>query len=425
LKKTVICGKTRLNGEIHIHGAKNSLLPILAAVILTNEDVCILNCPPLTDVKNMLILLEDIGVKVKYEGNKALISPKAVKKCELDSLLMCRLRSSIFMLGPMLARLGRVELGYPGGCDIGIRPIDLHLKGLRDLGVDVKRYGEKIICTAEKLTGGEIYLDYPSVGATENIMMASVLADGATIIQNAAKEPEIVDLQEFINKMGGCVRGAGTDRIIIHGRQSLHGCEYSPIPDRIVTGTFMLATGACGGEVFINNGIKEHLSALIAKLRECGCDIDGYENGIRIASDGRLKSSRLIETLPYPGFPTDLQSQMMTLQAVCEGTCVLIENVFENRFKLAQELKKMGADITIKDRTAIINGVKSLHGATVFTHDLRSAASLIIAGLIAEGNTTVIDNGLLDRGYFEFEKQLNSLGASISVSEEINGAFTG
>jgi len=418
MKKIVVCGGRQLNGEVEIHGAKNSILPILAAVVLAKDQCVINNCPPLSDVLQMLELLKDIGCKVEYIKSTVHIDTKNLSNFIMKDELMHRLRSSIFILGPLLARLKRAELGYPGGCDIGIRPIDLHLMGLRKLGATVLEEDGHITCSADKLKGSEIYLDYPSVGATENIMMAASLADGTTVIVNGAKEPEIVDLQNFINKMGGKISGAGTGKIVIHGVKELSGCEYTPIPDRIVAGTFMIAVAASGGSVHIKNGQKEHLSYLIEKLKDGGVSVEDSSSGFSVKADKRFRSSRVIETMPYPGFPTDLQSPMMTLQAISKGTCILVENVFENRFRLAGELKKMGADITVKDRMAIIRGVESLNGATVYTHDLRGGAALIIAGLVSKGITVIKDSGLIDRGYFEFEKQLKNLGSEIIVLEE-------
>ncbi len=417
MKKTVICGGNHLNGEVSIHSAKNSLLPILAAVILSSETVRIEKCPPLSDVTAMLKLLEDIGCKVSYENGCAEIDPRGTSNFRIDDLLMHKLRSSIFILGPLLARLGSAELGYPGGCDIGIRPVDLHLKGLRDLGVSVNECDGHIKCRCSRLKSGEVYLDYPSVGATENIMMAASLASGATVITNAAKEPEIVDLQNFINMMGGRVSGAGSGRIVIHGVKKLHGCTYCAMPDRIVTGTFMIAVASCGGELFIKNAISEHVTALSAKLSDGGCEIKTLDDGLYIKAAGRMKASKMIETMPYPGFPTDLQSPMMALQTVSDGTCVLVENVFENRFRLVGELKKMGADITVNERVAVIHGVKKLYGTKVHTHDLRGGAALIIAGLAAEGVTEISDDGLVARGYYGFEEQLASIGAKITATE--------
>lgn len=418
MKKIVICGGRQLNGEVEVHGAKNSILPILAAVILAKDQCVINNCPPLSDVLSMLELLKDIGCKVEYNKNSVRIVTKDIFNFRMNEEIMHRLRSSIFILGPLLARLKKAELGYPGGCDIGLRPIDLHLMGLRRLGASVLESDGHITCTCKKLTGAEIYLDYPSVGATENIMMASALAEGTTVIVNGAKEPEILDLQNFINKMGGKISGAGTGRIVVEGVKELKGCEYTPIPDRIVTGTYMLAAAACGGRVYIKNGRKDHLSYLIEKLKDGGVEVETSDNGFLVNAQKRFRSSNFIETMPYPGFPTDLQSPMMALQATAKGTCVLIENVFESRFRLAGELKKMGADITVKDRMAVIRGVEKLNGTTVYTHDLRGGAALIIAGLSAKGITVIKDSGLIDRGYFEFEKQLKKLGSEIIVLEE-------
>lgn len=418
MKKIVICGGRQLNGEIEVHGAKNSILPILAAVILAKDQCVINNCPPLKDVLSMLELLKDIGCKVEYNENSVRIITKDIFNFRMNEDIMHKLRSSIFILGPLLARLKKAELGYPGGCDIGLRPIDLHLMGLRKLGATVLENDGHIICNCKKLIGTEIYLDYPSVGATENIMMASSLAEGTTVIVNGAKEPEIVDLQNFINQMGGKISGAGTGRIVVQGVKELNGCEYTPIPDRIVTGTYMLATAACGGKVYIKNGRKDHLSYLIEKLKDGGVEIEDLKTGFLVNAQKRFRSSNFIETMPYPGFPTDLQSPMMALQATAKGTCVLIENVFESRFRLAGELKKMGADITVKDRMAVIRGVERLNGTTVYTHDLRGGAALIIAGLSAKGITVIKDSGLIDRGYFDFEKQLKKLGSEIIVLEE-------
>ncbi len=418
MKKIVICGGKRLQGSVSVHGAKNSLLPILAAVILSKGQCRINNCPPLSDVKTMLELLGCIGCRVDYDNSRAIIDTTGICNSRISDSLMNKLRSSIFILGPLVARLKQAELGYPGGCDIGIRPIDLHLKGLRDLGVKVVEKDGSIICACKQLIGNEVYLDYPSVGATENVMMASSLAEGATVIVNAAKEPEIIDLQNFINKMGGRITGAGTSKIVVHGVKELCGTEFTPMADRIVTGTYMIAAAATQGDIFIENGCAEHVTCLIGKLREGGCSVNEADGGIQVSANGRLSACHVIETMPYPGFPTDLQSPIMTLEAVSRGTCVLIENVFENRFRLAGELKKMGADITIKDRMAIIRGKEKLYGASVSTHDLRGGAALIVAGLAAEGITVISDRGLIDRGYCGFTSQIKELGGDIAVLED-------
>lgn len=418
MKKIVIRGGKKINGEITVHSAKNSILPILAAVILCSDKVTIKKCPLLSDVKIMLELLSELGCECCAQNESIEINAKNISKHKVDTQLMHKLRSSIFVLGPLLARFGIAKLGYPGGCDIGLRPIDLHLKVLKDLGASIKEENGNIICTAKKLTAGEVYLDYPSVGATENAMMAASLTIGSTIIVNAAKEPEIVDLQNFINLMGGRISGAGTGRIIVHGVKELGGCEYTPMPDRIVTGTFMMLCAACGGSLKIKNAIAEHNTALIGKLRDSGIGVLKTDDGINIIADKKPASAHIIETMPYPGFPTDLQSPMMSLQAISRGTSVIIENVFENRLRLAGELKKMGADITVKDRMAFIRGVEKLHGAKVFSHDLRSGAALLIAGAAAEGITEIYDEGFIDRGYYKFEDDIKALGGDILVLKE-------
>lgn len=418
MKKIVIRGGKKINGEITVHSAKNSILPILAAVILCSGEVTLKECPLLSDVKIMLELLSALGCDCSVHEKYIKINAKSISSHKVDSQLMHKLRSSIFVLGPLLARFGAAELGYPGGCDIGLRPIDLHLKVLKDLGAHIKEENGNIICTAKKLISGEVYLDYPSVGATENAMMAASLTEGATIIVNAAKEPEIVDLQNFINLMGGRISGAGTGKIIVHGVKALGDCSYTPMPDRIVTGTFMMLCAACGGELKIKNAIAEHNVALIGKLKDSGINVLKTDDGIKIIAKERPISAHIVETMPYPGFPTDLQSPMMSLQAVSRGTSVIIENVFENRLRLAGELKKMGADITVKDRMAFIRGVEHLHGAKVFSHDLRSGAALLIAAAAAEGITEIYDEGFIDRGYYKFEDDIKALGGDILVFKE-------
>lgn len=418
MKKTVITGGNVLRGEVEVHSAKNSILPILAAVILAKDECIINKCPPLKDVMIMLDILKNIGCVVDYNGDRVHIITRNISASGVPEDMIKKLRSSIFILGPMLARLKEARLGYPGGCNIGLRPIDLHLSGLRKLGAVIEEKEGKIICSAPKIKGNDVCLDYPSVGATENIMMASALAEGTTVILNAAKEPEIQDLQEFINRMGGRVQGAGTSRITVTGVRELSGCEFTPIQDRIVAGTFMILACITGGHVFIKNAVKEHNSHLIEKLKECGAKIRCDTDGIEIKTEARLKAARLIETMPYPGFPTDLQSPMMALQAVSDGTSIMVENVFENRFHLAGELRKMGADITVKDRMAVIKGIEKLSGAVVNAHDLRSGAALIVAGLSAEGVTTVNDQGYIDRGYYGLEEQIKKCGGSIAVTEE-------
>jgi len=417
MKQIIIQGGERLCGTVHVHCAKNALLPILAAVVLADSPVLLQGCPPLRDVNTMLEILKHLGCEVEWQGEDIYIDPSSVNRYDMPDSMAKVLRSSIFMLGSIVGRMGKASLCYPGGCEIGIRPIDLHLKGLRSLGVEVKEEFGHINCTGKPLIGNEVYLDYPSVGATENVMMAAAMADGATVINNAAKEPEIIDLQNFMNTMGARISGGGSSTIMIHGVNALHGCTYRAIPDRIVAGTYLLAAAITGGDVTIPNVCIEHIKVLMNKLTESGCSIV-CEDGLKIQAPPRLTSVHMIETLPYPGFPTDMQSQMMALQSVSEGTCVLIENVFENRFKLAGELNKMGANIAIKDRMAIIRGVERLYGSDVLSHDLRGGAALVLAGLRADGVTRITDHDFISRGYYDFENQLIKLGAKLQYTED-------
>lgn len=418
MKQIIIQGGERLCGTVHVHCAKNALLPILAAVVLADSPVRLEGCPPLRDVCTMLEILKYLGCRVEWQEEDIYIDPTCISRYDMPDALARVLRSSIFMLGSIVGRMGRASLCYPGGCEIGIRPIDLHLKGLRTLGVQVAETFGHISCIGGKLTGTEVYLDYPSVGATENVMMAAAMADGATVINNAAKEPEIIDLQNFMNAMGARISGGGTSTIMIHGVSSLHGCTYRAIPDRIVAGTYMMAAAMTGGDITLENICPEHIKVLTNKLSDSGCAIKINGTSMHIDAPERPTSVHLIETLPYPGFPTDMQSQMMALQSISEGTCVLVENVFENRFKLAGELKKMGADITIKDRMAIIRGVETLYGSEVLSHDLRGGAALVLAGLRARGVTRITDHDLIGRGYFGFEDTLISLGAKLQYTED-------
>jgi UDP-N-acetylglucosamine 1-carboxyvinyltransferase len=317
------------------------------------------------------------------------------------------------MLGSVLTRFRKAKISYPGGCDIGLRPIDLHLSGLKRLGVEIIEEGGFIECRADKLTGAEILLDFPSVGATENIMLAAVKAEGVTVIRNAAKEPEIIDLQNFLNAMGAKVRGAGGGTIVVDGVKKLSGVEYTPIKDRIEAGTHLIAAAMCGGEIEVEGVFPENIAALLHKLRENGCKIHTKNDKIVLSSDKRLQSVNLVETMPFPGFPTDLQAQYSTLCSVARGTTLVVENLFETRYKFAAELKRMGADITVRNRTAVIRGVDKLHGAKVTAGDLRGGAALVLAALVADGETTVLDLSHIDRGYADFEYKLKKLGAKI------------
>ncbi len=409
----IIKGGNKLDGKIRINGAKNSCLPIMAASVLNGSLSKIIDVPHLKDVSVMIEILQYLGATVTRTEQMLHIDTTNVKNYEVPEYLMRRMRSSIFLMGPILGRFGKVRVSYPGGCDIGPRPVDLHLKGLRQLGANIVEEHGYIEAEASQLSGAEIHLDYPSVGATENLMMAAVLAKGTTVIQNSAKEPEIVDLQNFLNGMGARIRGAGTETIRIDGVTKLTSVEHTVIPDRIVAGTFLIAGAITGGRVVVQNVIKEHLDAVIAKLREAGCKIILGEDYIILEGINPIKSIDVIRTLPYPGFPTDLQAPMMALMTVSNGITVLTETVFENRFKHVDELRRMGANIKVNGNTAVIEGVKKLNGAFVEAKDLRAGAALILAGLTAEGTTIVEGAHSIERGYEQIEKKLKDIGADI------------
>ena len=412
-----IKGGTPLNGCVSVPSAKNALLPILACSIMCNGTIQINKCSKFSDVENMIKILESLGASVGFQDETLIInSAVADKFCVLDEYTK-KVRSSIFMLGPLLARFKFAKVAYPGGCNIGTRPIDLHIKGLEALNVKIVERHGYIYCNGENMKAAEVHLDFPSVGATENIIMASVFLNGTTKIYNAAKEPEIEDLQNFINAMGGCVSGAGTSTIEIKGVKKLHSVCYTPISDRIIAGTYLIACACAGGKVEINNTFCGFNTALIAKLKQSGCNIKIKSDNIIIEVGLRPKSISKIETMPYPGFPTDLQSQMLTLQTLSRGTSVIVENLFETRFKIYTELKKMGANIIVKDRMAFVSGVENLYGASVTAPDLRSGAGLVIAGVCAQGYTTINDVYHIDRGYLNIENDFNALGANI---ERIN-----
>lgn len=413
MDKFLVTGGKSLEGVINVPKAKNSYLALLSACVLCIGEVTLKDCPMFSDISKMLEILSRLGAKVKREGKDVIIDARSISSYEVPKVLARHVRSSIFLLGPIIGRLHKARVSYPGGCDIGLRPIDLHLKGLRALNVDIQeKYGE-INCECDKLIGNDIHLDYPSVGATENIMMAGVYAKGITRIYNPAKEPEIVDLQNFINSMGGKIKGAGSDVIEIEGVESLSSCVYTPMPDRIIAGTYLLATAAAKGDVTIKNVVPCHIYSLTSKLKEAGFEITQKDDNIRLVSRGRYQSFGKIDTMPYPGFPTDLQPQALVLQTVSKGICVITENLFETRLKHVPELIKMGANIKVKDRTAIVTGVGNLYAAEVSATDLRAGASLTIAGLVARGQTIITDVHNIDRGYENLEVALSSLGADI------------
>ncbi len=407
-----------LKGEVEINGAKNAALPILAASLLNPNETIIADVPPLKDVMIMVEVLESLGAKVEYLDETTLkINAKEIKTTTTPFELMNKMRASFVVMGPLLSRMGKAINGMPGGCQIGDRPIDLHLKGFRALGAKVQEKIDRTEVESDgKLKGGKIYLDFPSVGATQNIMMAAVLAEGETVIENAAKEPEIVDLSNFLTKMGAVIRGAGTSTIIIEGVDQLKPCEHRIIPDRIEASTYMVAAAMTKGDVLVKNVIASHIRPIIAKLQEMGCEVieDPDEDEIRVRSKGDLVATN-IRTLPYPGFPTDVQAQMMTLMTIAKGESIVEETVFENRFMHVDELRKMHALIVTEGNEARIMGVPNLVGAQVKATDLRAGASLLIAGLVAEGQTDVYDIYHIERGYHDVVGKFRALGADMEL----------
>jgi UDP-N-acetylglucosamine 1-carboxyvinyltransferase len=418
MERYVIRGGNRLEGTIRIGGAKNSILPILAAVLLNNsqDEIVLTNVPRIRDVVKMVEILRSLGAKITWSGGDMVVNTNDVHSYFIDEGLMREMRSTVFLMGALLGRFGQACISHPGGCAIGQRPIGLHTRGLEALGVQFREQQQGYMyASGTRMKGADIHLDYPSVGATENIMLAAVYARGATTISNAAKEPEIVDLQNILNKMGAQIRGAGTDQVRIHGVTQLHGVEHSVIPDRIIAGTIMMATAATGGDVVLENIIPGHLDAVTAKLRETGSQIKEENGRLRIQSPPRPRAVEFVRTLPYPGFPTDLQAPMMALLTRASGTSIVIENVFDSRFKHVGELTRMGANIivTSDNRTAIVHGVRNLTSASVSATDLRAGAALVIAGLAAEGESVVDGLHHISRGYENLSDDLFRLGADI------------
>lgn len=408
-----IHGGRRLTGEWRVHSAKNAVLPIMAASILTGEATRLEGCPELVDVAYMADILCTLGCRI-HSGDGALtIDPQGLNRHEMPDALAKKIRSSIFLLGSILARFRKATVTFPGGCEIGLRPIDLHLSGLRQLGVDVREEGGLIRCDGRHMRAGTVHFDYPSVGATENVMMAAVLLKGRTVLSNVAREPEIVDLQNLLNAMGARISGAGTHTVTVEGVERLHGVSYQPMPDRIVAGTLLAAAAATGGDVRLTNVPCRDLYAVFTKLREMGCEIDEEESAASLRAPQRLTAFQQLQTQPHPGFPTDMQAQMLALAAMAKGTSVVVENVFENRFAHAGDLNRMGANVLVNGRTAVVQGVEALYGAHVTARDLRGGAALVIAGLAARGETLVERAGLIDRGYERLEEMLNALGADI------------
>lgn len=411
-----------LYGEVEISGSKNAVLPILAAALLSREDCILEDVPGLKDVDIICNLLAGLGAKVdkNIKEHTVKINASEISTCKTPEELVKKMRASILVMGPLLARKGKAEIQLPGGCAIGDRPVELHFKGLRALGADIalSKIDGSVVATCENLQGTDIYLDFPSVGATENIVMAASLAEGTTLIENAAQEPEIVDLCNFLNKMGAKIKGAGTDRIKIEGVKSLHGATHVVIPDRIEAGTFMIAAAITRGTVLVKNMIQDHVKPVIAKLRECGVEIYETGEGVVVKADYQNLVSTDIKTLPYPGFPTDMQSPFMALLTTVDGGSAVIETVFENRYMHVKELVKMGASISVEDRCAIIEGRQNLNGAKVYATDLRAGAAVVLAGLVADGITEVHDIYHIDRGYENFAEKISGLGGIIKRIED-------
>lgn len=412
MEKYVIVGGNRLSGTVRLSGGKNSVLTILPACLLSKGVCTIHDVPRLSDVFVMKEVLECLGARVDFSGNTMVVDSSQVSSIEVPDRLTRLMRASNLVMGPMLSRFGQAKLAYPGGCSIGSRPMDQHLRGMKTLGAQITEKHGYIEGKATKLQGGEICLDFPSVGATENIIMAATMARGTTILRNAAREPEIVDLQNFLNSMGTKIKGAGTDVIRVEGVRELGSVEHTIIPDRIEAGTFLTIAAITQSDIYIDNIIPEHLEAVIAKIRETGVEITEEANGLRVISNQHTKGVDY-KTMPFPGFPTDMQAQVMVLMAVSEGTSIITETIFENRFKHVDELRRMGADIRVEGRVCIVKGVKKLSGAYVETSDLRAGSALVIAGLVAEGATVVANIYHIDRGYENFEQKLRGLGAQI------------
>lgn len=422
MEQYVIKGGNPLVGEVEIGGAKNAALAILSAAVMTDETVTIENLPNVRDINVLLNAIQEIGAKVdRVDAHTVKINGSFIRDLNVDNEFIRKIRASYYLIGALLGKYKRAEVALPGGCDIGSRPIDLHMKGFRALGANVDIKHGQVIAAAERLVGTHIYLDKVSVGATINIMMAASLAEGKTIIENAAKEPHVVDVANFLNSMGAKIRGAGTDVIRIVGVEKLHKTEYSIIPDQIEAGTFMMAAAATKGDVTVKNVIPKHLEAISAKLLEVGCEVEEFDDAVRVVASKPLRHTQ-VTTLPYPGFPTDMQPQIAVVLGISSGTSTVTESIFENRFKYVDELTRMGADIKVESNIAIITGVEQYTGARVNAPDLRAGAALVIAGLAAEGITVVDDIYYIERGYEELEKKLSALGAlieKVSTEKEI------
>lgn len=412
MSQLLVRGGNRLEGELTVQGAKNSVLPILAATLLTRGEVVLLGCPRLRDVDASVRILSSLGCCAHWQGEALVVDTAALNRCEISDILMREMRSSAIFLGAILARCGQADLSYPGGCELGPRPIDLHLSGLRALGASIDEEGGFLHCRAEALRGREIVLSLPSVGATENLILAACGAEGSTSISNAAREPEITDLQNFLNACGAKVSGAGSSTVTVEGGLPLHGCTYRVMPDRIVTATYLCAAAAAGGDVRLLGGAEHHLATVTAALREAGCRITADQTGLHCVSPGPLRGIRAVRTAPYPGFPTDAQAVLMAALLRSRGATVFQENIFENRYRHVDELARMGADIQVSGRVAVVTGVERLHGAAVRCTDLRGGAALCVAALAAEGESAISEIHHIDRGYEDLARDLRALGGS-------------
>lgn len=414
MAKYIIKGTNKLEGKVKISGSKNAALPIIAASILNAGKTTLYNVPNIHDTQMMFEILKNLGGKVEKKNNKIIIDTSKIKKYEISEDLMRQMRSSVILAGSLIGKYQKAIFSYPGGCDIGTRPIDLHLKGFEKLGINItKNYGN-ISCICDKIVGEKIDLDFPSVGATENIMLASCLGEGTTQINNAAREPEIIDLQNFLNKMGAKIQGAGSNKIQIEGVKKLNDVSYNIMPDRIETGTFLCAAAMSQGNIIIENTNINHITPIISKLEEANCKLKLEKDKIELKAPKKLKALE-IRTMPYPGFPTDMQSIFVSMLTIAKGTSIIVENIFESRYKFTQELIRMGAKITIEGKSAIVKGTRKLYGANVNATDLRGGAALVLAGIVAKGETTIENIEYILRGYENLNKKLENLGVNIKM----------
>lgn len=411
----VVKGPCALSGELKIHGAKNSTLPLLAASVLCKGDTVLKECPNLSDVRATIKILKNLGMSCKWQNGALVVNGDSVTNCEIPHHLMEEMRSSIVFLGAIVARMGEAKLSFPGGCEIGARPIDLHISSLKKLGIEIEESHGQLICTAPNgITGNYISLSFPSVGATENIILAAAVSNGTTVIQNAAKEPEIIELANYINSCGGKIFGAGESYIVIEGVSELNGTTYTVMADRIVAATYMACGAMTGGEILLKNSPNNYLKPMLSIFEEAGCKIVTQGDNLYLKAPKRLKSFGTIRTMPYPGFPTDAQAPIMAMATVSNGTTMFIENIFESRYKHVAELLRLGAKISVEGRVAVVEGVRGLSGAPVKAFDLRGGAAMVAAGLVAQGITSVDNVKYIDRGYQCIEKDLTALGGNVT-----------